>query len=315
MVVSYVSNVPSIFKALFEMIKECTFWNMGERDMFYFRGERNNFECPGAAMPPNEPPVPGIYRNPSSKLVDHESDIFNEALRTFPAQFKDDKTTFEILTRMQHYGYATRLLDVTPKITTALAMLLSPDGKGEQHIDETGFIHVYRVKSDKIKYSTGDTVTALSNLARIKSDHVRLDDLSYLAYECQNERAGFIWKKFGNREDDLQRVSEKLDRDIKKVWCVRPVINNPRIDFQVGEFFLFGCLDRKAMLDASFEEYDYDNPEAATEGIARIGVLAVSPEAKYEAKQMSMYLDIGIERIYPDFHFHSQAINERFKNE
>ena len=49
MVVSYVSNVPSIFKALFEMIKECTFWNMGERDMFYFRGERNNFKDPGAA--------------------------------------------------------------------------------------------------------------------------------------------------------------------------------------------------------------------------------------------------------------------------
>jgi len=49
MVVSYVSNVPSIFKALFEMIKECMFWNMGERDMFYFRGERNNFKDPGAA--------------------------------------------------------------------------------------------------------------------------------------------------------------------------------------------------------------------------------------------------------------------------
>lgn len=311
MVVSYVSNVPSIFKALFEMIKECTFWNMGERDMFYFRaGGRNNFKDPGAEFPSFAPPIPSIYRD---GLIEHESDIFNEALRTFPSQFKDDKTTFEILTRMQHYGYATRLLDVTPKITTALAMVLSPDDKGEQHIDEMGFIHVYRVRRDKIKYSTGDTVTALSNLARIKSNHVRLDDLSYLAHECQNERAGFIWKKSGDRKDDLQKVSEKLDNDIKKVWCVRPVINNPRIDFQVGEFFLFGCLDRKAKLDASFKEYDYDDPYAATEGIARIGVLAVSPEAKEEANQMSLYLDVGVERIYPDFHFHSQVINERFK--
>lgn len=304
-------GVPSIFEALFDLLRSDPYFDPdGKEVSYYFRGERNNFLNPGAEVPSVEPPVPGIYRDQS---VEHEPEIFNEALRTFPSLFKDDKTTFEILTRMQHYGYKTRLLDVTPKITTVLAMILSPDSHGEQHLDETGFIHIYRVRRDKVKYSTGDTVTALSNLARIKSDNIRLGDLGYLAYECRNERAGFIWKKAGDRQDDSQNVSEKLDRDIKKVWCVRPVINNPRIDFQVGEFFLFGCLDRKAKLDASFEEYDYGNPAAATEGIARIGVLAVSPEANGEAKRMSAYLDIGVERIYPDFHFHSQAINERFK--
>lgn len=312
MVFRVANDVISVFSELFDIIRsDLWFRNDDERPAYYFRGERKNFLNPDADFPSDEPPIPGVYRDKG--LLDHESDIFNEALRTFPSQFKEDKTTFEILTRMQHYGYPTRLLDVTPKITTALAMVLTPDEKNVPCMDKMGFIHVYRVRHDKIKYSTGDTVTALSNLARIKKEHIRLDDLSYLAYECRNERAGFIWKGEGHRYDDIQGVSEKLDCDIKKVWCVKPVINNPRIDFQVGEFFLFGCLDRKQNLDASFSEFDYDNPVAATEGIARIGVLAIAPEAKKEAREMASYLDIGLERIYPDFHFHSQVVNERFK--
>lgn len=278
---------------------------------YYFRGERTNFKHNGAEIPPREPPVPGIYRNEG--LLDHESDILNEAIRTFPAQFKDDKTTFEILTRMQHYGYATRLLDVTQKITTALGMVLSPDGQGDCHIDDTGFIHVYRVRKDKIKFSTGDTVTALSNLARIQRSNVRLADLGYLAYECKNERAGFVWKKADNRDDDLLGVSAKLDSDIKKVWCVKPVVNNPRIDFQLGEFLLFGCGDEKEYLNVSFSESDYCNRESATFGIARIAVLAITPSAKKAIGTMSTYLDIGVERLYPDFHYHSEVINRRFK--
>ena len=303
-------DVPSIFREVFDLVKGDRRSLEGEGAAYYFRGEGWNFESPGSIMPMTISPEPGLFRG----YLEHESDIFNEAIRTFPQQFQNDRTTFEKLARMQHYGYKTRLLDVSPKITTALAMILQPGSKGEEHLEETGFIHVYRVKEERIKYSTGDTVTALANLARIKEDHVRLDDLSYLAYECKNERAGFHWERKGERENDRLNVSEKLDNDIGKVWCVRPVIGNPRMDFQVGEFFLWGCGDRKTKLEATFDETDYCNKDAATYGIARIGVVAISPEAKKEAKHFEVNLDIGLERIYPDFHYHSQVINERFFN-
>ena len=304
-----VYDLPMLFAEIIELVRTDSIQH--DDALYYFRGEGTNFENKGAETPSERPPLPGVYR--SEGLLEHESDILNEALRTFPSQFKDDKTTFEILTRMQHYGYPTRLLDVTQKITTALGMILSPDETGNQHLNEAGFIHVYRVRRDRIKYSTGDTVTALSNIARIKRDNIRIDDLGYLAYECRNERAGFIWKKKNERRNDLLGVSEKLDRDIKKVWCVKPVVNNPRVDFQLGEFFLFGCGDRKKLLNISFEEEDYDNDISATNGIARIAVLIVTPEAKQHIKEMATYLDIGVDRLYPDFHYHSEVIKRRFK--
>jgi len=278
---------------------------------YYFRGERINFDKPGSDVPMVSSPQPGLFRDGS---LEYESDIFNEAIRTFPTQFKDDRTTFEKLARMQHYGYKTRLLDVSPKIMTALAMVLQPNAKNNRELDKTGFVHIYRVDGKRIKYSSGDTVTALANLARIQCDHILLDDLSYLAYECRNERAGFHWERKNHREGDILHVSESLDRDIGKVWCVKPAINNPRIDFQVGEFFIFGCGDRKSPIEASFTEDDYWQADAATFGIARIGVIALSPELKHDAIGHELYLDIGLERNYPDFHYHSQKINERYTN-
>lgn len=147
-----------------------------------------------------------------------------------------------------------------------------------------------------------------------KSKHVTIDDLEYLAYECRNERAGFFWKKKENRVDDIHRVSEKLDEDIGKVWYVKPVVNSPRINNQLGEFFLFGCGNYKEKLNATFSEEDFDNKNAPTNGIARIGVLTLLKEAKKEAREMEQYLDISEDRIYPDFHHHNEVLKERYKN-
>ena len=272
----------------------------GHGVLYYFRGEKKEHTPLASAKL-----TPGIYRDPGQ--LKHESDIFNEALRAFPEEFAKDRTTFEILTRMQHYGYPTRLADVTPKLMTAIGMVRSEGAGPEQEDRERdGYIHVYRVRADRIKYGTSDTVTALSNLARLKNERVTLDDLRYLEAECKNERAGFFW-------DEGSETSRALQRDIQKVWCVRPMVNNIRVNFQAGEFFLFGCGENKAALDASFEEYDYDNEDAATFGIARIGVLAVTPSAKEELDEFKETLDIGDERLYPDFAHHSKMLKDKYK--
>ena len=297
-------SASDIFAHCLEMIKDDRRQIDDSDVVYYFRGERRNYEDPYSAQPAHKAPEPGVFRGGSLK---YESDIFNEALRTFPEEFKDDRTTFEILTRMQHYGYKTRLLDITPRIATAIAVMRQPDSTGKKWDDSPGFIHVYRVKSNRIKYSTGDTVTALANLARIKSDRVRIDNLRYLVDECKNDRAGYFYAE-GSEE------TERLKKDIQKVWCVRPVMNNRRINVQIGEFFIFGCGDRKSPIEATFSECDYFREESPTEGMARIGAVVISPEAKKDVDANAQYLDSSLERIYPDFHYHSQQTNERFKN-
>ena len=229
-------------------------WDRSRRDgsdvAYYFRGERKAH--PDEVSLLSAPQKPGVYY--ALDRLKHESDIFNEALRAFPEEFAKDRTTFEKLVRMEHYGYPTRLMNVTPKLMTALGMVRSE-----------GY-----------------------------------------APNAEDDRAGFFWEKGS-------KTSEELLRDIHKVWCVHPMANNIRVNFQVGEFFLFGCDEQKKCLETTFDESDYDREDATSYGIARIGVFAVNPSAKRELEDFRTTLNIGDERLYPDFEHHSKMIRDKYK--
>lgn len=303
------NTVAEVFHEVFELVKwDRSHIETGEEDdkvAYYFRAENKNYAQKGSPCPPSMPATPSLFRD--EKYRQNEHIIFNEAIRCYPQEFPAGETTFERLTRMAHFGLPTRLLDVSPRLATAIGMasLPSPGDDEKEFSTWNGFIRVYRVNNEKIKYSTSDTIVALSNLARIKPENIDITNLGYLAYECTNERAGFYW-------EEGSKVSDALMRDIKKVWCVRPVNNNVRIQAQRGEFFIFGCGDKKEKIDASFSESDYYNQEAATYGIAEIGVITLTPSLKQEVKGMAEILDVTEDRLYPDFGRFHKVIKERF---
>ena len=303
------NTVAEGFREVFELVRwDRSHIETGEevdKVMYYFRGENKNHAPKGSPCPPSVPATPSLFRD--DKYRQNEHVIFNEAIRCYPQEFPAGETTFERLTRMAHFGLPTRLLDVTPRLATAIGMasLPSPGDDEKKFFTWNGFIRVYRVNKDKIKYSTSDTIVALSNLARIKPENIKIEDLRYLAYECKNERAGFYWKEGSD-------VSQKLMGDIKKVWCVRPVNNNVRIQAQRGEFFIFGCGDKKEKIDATFSESDYYNEEAATDGIAEIGIITLTSSLKHEVKEMAEILDVTEDRLYPDFGRFHKVIKERY---
>ena len=303
------TTVSDAFREVFDLVRRdsCRFdsFDSDSRFKYYFRGLNKNFEDPGSCCPPCTRPVPSLNRD--DNYIKNEHIIFNESIRLYPQDFPSGETTFERLTRMEHFEIPTRLLDVTSRLATALGMTVFPgaNDKDDDILDMCGVVRVFRVKESRIKYSTSDTVVALSNLARIAPDHVTIDNLRYLAYECQNERAGFYWEEGSD-------VSNMLKRDIKKVWCVRPVNNNVRIQAQRGEFFIFGCGDKKKPLNVTFSEADYGNPHAPSEGIAEIGILTVTPELKHELKEMAEILDVTEDRLYPDFGRFHKVIKKRF---
>ena len=301
--------VADIVREAFDLVRCDRSHVADEAVSYYFRGMNHNYDHEGSCAVPCGQITPSIYYKEA--WLEHESDFFNEALRTYPEEFARDKTTFDILTRVQHYGYPTRLLDISAKLTTAMGFSVATGYDGKNYADLNGFIQVFRVRNKRIKYGTSDTVTALSNLARLKSKRVKVSSacgLRYLEAECKNERAGFFVK-------EGSETTKWLMCDIRKVWCVKPMVNNIRINFQQGEFFLFGCEDDKKCPRATFTEHDYGNPDAPTEGLALIGTLIVLPRAKREIKEMSVHLDIGEHRLYPDFKHHSSWLKNRYKEE
>lgn len=97
----------------------------------YFRGQANfNWKV-----------QPGIVRN-NPKF---ESEYFNETLRHFPSEFENEKSYFEKLARMQHFGLPTRFLDITENPYIALFFAC------ETNFDDYGEVRIYTVDSQKIK--------------------------------------------------------------------------------------------------------------------------------------------------------------------
>ena len=64
--------------------------------------------------------LPGIYRKGCEYLIENEHKIIKDTFTNCPDDFSPDDTLFEKLVKLQHYGYATRLLDLTANALIAL---------------------------------------------------------------------------------------------------------------------------------------------------------------------------------------------------
>ena len=271
---------------------------------YYFRGENHNFLTEDGAVPDAHVPTT-LYRDKG--FVENEHLIFNEIVRTYPDVFRDDKTTFEMLARMQHYYFPTRLMDITSNVMVAMAFsVVKGVNAAKDFLDVPGFIHIYAAKRSKIKYSTGDTVSGICAMVKVPANRIRGKKLQCVAYEAQKERPGF------DRYHDCGDTAVRFDADRRKVWCVKSVINNNRIKVQSGDFFLFGCEDNKMELDATFREDDYGKRGAATEYMARVGVVKIMPKAKGQIHKNLQYLGVGLERLYPEFTKFNEYIYENY---
>lgn len=127
----------------------------GMKVSYFFRGENQNYQDREHDVYPSAGFKPGIYRNP--KHLARESWFVNEAIRLFPEEFQSDHTTFERLTRLQHFGFPTRLADITQNVfvATAFACMKGYDDPAKLPADQRmGFVHIYRINNERIKYST-----------------------------------------------------------------------------------------------------------------------------------------------------------------
>lgn len=146
------NTVADVFREVFELVKwDRSHIETGEEDdkvAYYFRAENKNYAQKGSPCPPSMPATPSLFRD--EKYRQNEHIIFNEAIRCYPQEFPAGETTFERLTRMAHFGLPTRLLDVSPRLATAVGMasLQSPGDDEKEFFTWNGFIRVYRVNID-----------------------------------------------------------------------------------------------------------------------------------------------------------------------
>lgn len=178
--------------------------------------------------------VPGIYRD---SYINDEDISFREMVIRSPDEFKNDGTTLEKLVKMQHYSLPTRLLDIT---TNPLVALYFASGQfGGSKTD--GKVYVFKIRKDEIKYYDSDSVSLISNVAKLRLDKTNFTKgFDYLIHEIREEKPYY--------SDAFQTENEK---DIVKVFPVKVKLNNNRIVRQSGAFLIFGIKDLNTKMESA----------------------------------------------------------------
>jgi hypothetical protein len=284
---------------------------------YYFRGESLNFHHKGDNTAPLETDFP-CYLNQNQGYIDHERDLYQEALRYNIISFEKDRTMVERVARMQHYRLPTRFADISDNLL--LATFFAAGGErmtAKDRKDDDGYVRVIKVSPKKMKSFTSDIIVAISHLPLVKSKDVKPSEqngLEALRYEVTNERPGFSMNvRVGESSDRMIQLESDLRREIQQVWAFKPVLNNRRIRAQGGLFLAFGCRDGKEKLSPSFSPEDYYDETKPSYGIKQIGYVQIHCEKKESILSDLRMFGMPAEKVYPELSYACNEIAEHYK--
>ena len=140
---------------------------------------------------------PSIYRHPS--WIENENRIINDALVNCPFDFESNPTNFDKLVKLQHYGYPTRLLDLTNNALVALYFAVSSGA------DTDGEIIIFDIPNESVKYENSDTVSILAALG-----FCDINLKKYLDWKIQAEKKSKIYRDILLKLDSSDKSNQNI---------------------------------------------------------------------------------------------------------
>ena len=217
-----ISSVSSYIKAIFDL-RNTKVSEYSLSSYWFFRGQKNSLW----GMCPN------VFRNDALK---YEFDAIETAIRQRPYDFRECTSDFEILTKLQHYGLGTRLLDVT---LNPLVALYFASEKCEEYVQGKDGRGKYIPRDGKIayQYSYGHRLTELE--VRIACA------LPFIDFEEDLAVDGLLKKLYKNGIINIDEENSLKENDYKRFIqviqsnsFVVSAHSNERLTRQSGAFII-----------------------------------------------------------------------------
>jgi hypothetical protein len=241
--------------------------------------------------------LPSIYRE--TYLIKNEDKIIKDALTYCPDDFAPSDTLFEKLVKLQHYGYSTRLLDLTTNALVALYFAslpyINPETKKEEPKD--GELIILDIPDAEIKYGDSDTVAILSalSLQSVKFNYTKLLDsstpiaISEVSRKILDELDSIV-----RRQSALEKL-EKTNNNIREVLAYDPntILSQISKDREIINEF-----NRKAHVISLLHDIQADKPNFRPainpEDLKRILCVRAKLNNKRISRQQGCFLLFGI---------------------
>jgi hypothetical protein len=197
-----------------------------------------------------------------SKYFQSEAEMYYEILSLKPDSFANDHTVYERLITMQHFGMPTRLMDITRNPLVAIFFACN----NLERADSDGIIYTFAQKDKDI----------------LNFEDERLKSLKYL------------FDKSNVNKNDVTK-----DAFLSKIWFIRGVAKNQRINNQSGDFIFVGASD-------DIEEKLIELPS--------LNIIIDSKSKKTLLEQLDS-LNIHGGAVYPDLTHMSNYIRNKYLND
>ena len=200
---------------------------------YFFRGQQVEFWDISSS----------IFR---SGMLNAEHQLLKEPLEKFPNEFKNLSNTFDLMTKCQHYGLCTRLLDLTTNPLVALYFACQENGEKDYEKDPE-----LEYKDDEIKDSMEPWgIIYYKKDYPMYSDDKKVKIITEMAkYNLQQDNSlEIILNKLHKNDIISQKELEDWNEDkfkefvniIQSTYVVQPTYNNTRLIAQSGAFLLPG---------------------------------------------------------------------------